>query len=71
MKRKGKEDDDQHDDHTTRNIINNYKHKRKKMRTTKIMTKRIMGSCNQKRRGRRPRSKPQPRVIVVESTRER
>ncbi len=31
----------------TRRIGSNYKHKRCKMRTTKIMTKRIANSCNQ------------------------
>jgi hypothetical protein len=46
---------------TIKRITNNYKHKRKRMRTTKIITKRIMDSCNQQKRG----------SLVVEKAREK
>jgi len=46
MKKKEKEDDDQHEN-ATRRIANNCKHKRCKTKTTKIMTKRTANSCNQ------------------------
>jgi hypothetical protein len=39
---------------TIRRITNNYKHKKEKMKTTKIVTKRIMGNYNQKRGGKKP-----------------
>jgi dTDP-D-glucose 4,6-dehydratase len=57
---------------TARRITSSYKHNKEKMKTTKITTKRIMGSYNQKRGRRKPQSKLQPRgSFVVENTREK
>ncbi len=56
---------------TTRRITSNYKHKREKMKTTKIMTRGVTGSYNRKKGRIKPQSKLRPwGSLVVENTRE-